>query len=358
MVVVEAPKSDAPASTEAGAIRDARLRQARRRRRVTIALGAIAAAGGLAAAFVGHLGTGSSPRRGVGARRVAFEPAIQRQRSEGWHISPALEGGEYGWCIQEANGGWCSTLPIETPGSALGHDETRHAVAIGAIAGTTGESHKMRATALLTSDVHAVIAYGHPTTLITHARLPYHLRLVQIDLPQDSTTDASGAGLLALGAHGKTLGAFGLEAAPAELVGTIRWWQKPQRGALGPCQIRAHGLPALEPEWGHVAATIEPYPGKIIGRAFFSCADSEYYLHNWPLETAILLDAQHPGSEPAPIPGMKAVPRAPGLFNAPGDWQGEITAVHRGRAWLVVAGGSGLAQRIAVLRHLGATIHL
>lgn len=345
-------------STEAGAIRDARLRQARRRRRLTLALGAVVMVVGPAAALVGYLGTESSPRRGANAGRVGFERARQRQRSEGWHISPALEGGEYGWCIREPQGGGCPTVPIETPGPALGHRKTRHAVAIGAVAGTTEDKHEVRATALLASDVHSVLAYGHPTRLVTYAQLPYHLRLVQIVLPADSTTDASGAGLVALGAHGRPLGAFNREPAPAELVGTIRWWEKPRHGAPGPCQIQAHGLPALEPEWGHVAATIEPYPGKIIGRAFFSCADSEYYLHNWPLETAILLDAQHPGSEPAPIPGMKAVFKAPGLFNAPGDWHGEITVVHRGRAWLVVAGGSGLAQRIVVLRHLSATIHL
>jgi len=215
----------------------------------------------------------------------------------------------------------------------------------------------MRATALLSSEVHAILAYGHQTTLVTHARLPYHLRLVQIILPKGSTTDASGSGLLALDTHSKPLGLLGLEPPPAELVGTIRWWQKPQRGAPGPCQIHAHGLPALEAEWGHVAARIEPYPGKIIGRAFFSCADSEYYLHNWPLETAILLDAQHPDRPPAPIPGMKPDPRRPGSFDAPGDWHGDITAARRGSAWLVVAGGSGAAQRLEVLQHLTANIN-
>jgi hypothetical protein len=137
---------------------------------------------------------------------------------------------------------------------------------------------------------------------------------------------------------------------------TVRWWARPQPLAPGPCQIRAHGLPALEPEWGHVAATIRPYPAKIIGRAFFSCIDSEYYMHKWPLETAILLDARHPGRAPAAIPGMKPVAGSPGLFNAPGDWHGEITAARQQGAWLVVAGGSGLHQRIEVLRHLSASV--
>jgi hypothetical protein len=40
------------------------------------------------------------------------------------------------------------------------------------------------------------------------------------------------------------------------------------------------------------------------------------------------------------------------------DWHGDITAVRHANAWLVVAGGSGLSQRIDVLRHLTASIAL
>jgi hypothetical protein len=115
----------------------------------------------------------------------------------------------------------------------------------------------------------------------------------------------------------------------------------------------------LKPKQGHVAIRIRPYPRKIIGRAFFSCISTDYSLHNWPLTAAILLDAQRPGRTPAPIPGMTPVAGAPGVFNAPGDWHGgDITAARRGNAWLVVARGSGLSQRIEVLRHLSATASL
>jgi hypothetical protein len=161
--------------------------------------------------------------------------------------------------------------------------------------------------------------------------------------------------LLATGANGKPLAYFSPEAG-GRLSTTVRWWQKPQPLPPGPCQIHAEGLPALEPEWGHVAATIRPYPAKIIGRAFFSCIDTEYYLHKWPLESAILLDAQHPGRSPAPIPEMKPVNGATGVFNAPGDWHGEVTAIRHRNSWLVVAGGSGLSQRVEVLRHLSASV--
>jgi hypothetical protein len=93
-----------------------------------------------------------------------------------------------------------------------------------------------------------------------------------------------------------------------------------------------------------------------VGHAFFSCIDTEYNLNHWPLDAAILLDAAHPGAPPAPIPGLIPVPGARGLMNGPGDFKGELTATRRGNAWIVVAGGSGLAQRITVLHHLTAAI--
>ena len=116
-------------------------------------------------------------------------------------------------------------------------------------------------------------------------------------------------------------------------------------------------MPGLAQQWSHVASSIIAAPAGLVGRAFFSCIDVEYYLHGkWPLDAAVLLDAAHPGSPPAAIPGLGPVPGHAGLFNGPGDFKGELTATRRGEAWLVVAGGSGLAQRLRVLSHLSATI--
>jgi hypothetical protein len=61
---------------------------------------------------------------------------------------------------------------------------------------------------------------------------------------------------------------------------------------------------------------------------------------------------------PAAIPGLSPVPGEAGYVNGPGDFKGELTAIRRGNAWLVVAGGSGLSQRIEVLSHLNATVRL
>ena len=351
----------APAPPDAGAIREARTRQLRRRRSRYAGAAAFLALGAVIAWAAGGSGAKPSPAGSRGGRAV-FGHSRLRRVPVGWSISPALEGGSYGWCLQEGGGGAsCATVPAETRGASGG---TR---AIGSVAGVNISKDGERFTALVGSAVRGVLANGRPAALVVRARLEYGLRMVQIDVRRHTAFPTPGAAqapalpavaspsLLATGNGGRPLGYLGLETAAAPRI-DIRWWAKGQPLPAGPCQIRAQGLPALEPEWGHVVARIAPYPLKIMGRAFFSCIDSEYYLHNWPLETSILLDAQSPGRPPAPIPGMKPVGGQNGLFNAPGGWHGEITATRHGNGWLVVAGGSGLAQRIEVLRHLRATV--
>jgi len=124
----------------------------------------------------------------------------------------------------------------------------------------------------------------------------------------------------------------------------------------GPCALSARGMPALARQWSHVASSITSAPAGLVGRAFVSCIDVEYHLGGWPLDVAVLLDAAHPGSPPAAIPGLDPVPGHTGFFNGPGDFKGEMTATRRGETWLVVAGGSGLAQRLLVLSRLSATV--
>lgn len=345
-VVVEPQKPQAPPSPDAGVIRDAHARQTRRRRRIA---GVLIALGVLGALIGGLLeGQGSKSTGHSRAQRLAFERAKQRRSARGWYISPALEGGSYGWAVMEAQGAGCCTLP--RPNSS--------GVTIGAIAGWTGNNYEEAATALLSDRVKAIVVSGQYAQLQTMAQLPYGLRMVKIVFPRHARhLFGEGApGVLALDANAHPIGYI----RPAE--GTpetaVHWWEKPERLPAGPCQIHAQGVPGLMGEWGHVATAIRPYPARITGRAFFSCIDTEYYLHNWPLETAILLDAQHPGRRPAPIPDMKAIPGAHGLYGSPGDWHGEITAARHGNWWLVVAGGSGLRQREEVLAHLHASVSL
>jgi hypothetical protein len=332
---------------DAGVVRDARARGSRRRKRVLAAAVLTAAiVGGL----LGALGGGSkhgSAARGASQRRLAFERARELRRAVAPHISPALEGGSYGWAVIERSGGGCCTLPTPNP----------RGVAIGTSAGWSGDRREETITALVARGVTGFVARGERGRMVTLARLPYGLRLVHIEFPRHvQPIGAEGAAdLVAIGARERPIGLL-RDSGPGATA--VRWWAKPQAQPAGPCQIRAHGLAGLEREWGHVAVAIRAYPAHIIGRAFFSCIDTEYFLHNWPLETAILLDAQQPGSAPAPIPGMHAIAGVAGVFAAPGDWHGQITAVRDGNFWLAVAGGSGLMQRLQVLRHLSGSVSL
>lgn len=117
----------------------------------------------------------------------------------------------------------------------------------------------------------------------------------------------------------------------------------------GACELTQHGLPGLVPEWGHVISRIKAVNDSE-GEVFLSCVDTEYYLHGWPLEVAVLLDAAEPGQVLGPVPGGQPVIGHPGVVNlAAGQFPGSLTAQRVGQAWLVVQGGASLAQRLRVL---------
>jgi hypothetical protein len=117
----------------------------------------------------------------------------------------------------------------------------------------------------------------------------------------------------------------------------------------GACEIAQNGLPGLRAQWGHVLARIEPVTNAE-GELFLSCVDTEYFLHGWPLDSAVLLDARRPGLTLGPLPGASPVAGHPGVVNvALGALPGDLTARHIGNAWLVVEGGASLVQRLQVL---------
>ena len=152
-----------------------------------------------------------------------------------------------------------------------------------------------------------------------------------------------------------------------------RWWPLPfgtvpyhhpgyhGRTHPGPgvCELAQHGLPALHAQWGHTVAWISPVHDAL-GEVFLSCIDAAYYLHGWPFDVAVLLDGRQPGQVLGPIPGARPVPGQPEMVDlATGQFPSSlftrnfgVTAKRVGNAWLVVQGGSGLAQRLQVLNAL------
>jgi hypothetical protein len=130
------------------------------------------------------------------------------------------------------------------------------------------------------------------------------------------------------------------------------------RGVLEAAGFDVHLSPALDGGQYGWCVAVEEHPALI---AYGACAMTPVAstpLAIWPLDAAVLLDAAHPGTSPAAIPGLEPVPGRRGYFNGPGDFKGELTATRVGDSWLVLAGGSGLAQRLEILRHLTATVKL
>jgi hypothetical protein len=127
------------------------------------------------------------------------------------------------------------------------------------------------------------------------------------------------------------------------------------RTKRGACQITTAGVAGLTAQWGGTIRHIRSVTG-IIGRPFLGCADTEYYLENWPLDIGVVLDATQPGAAPAPLPLMKPVRGHLGYFQAPGG-NGNVLGRRIHGAWLLVEGGSDLQQRLNVLEHARASIH-
>lgn len=136
----------------------------------------------------------------------------------------------------------------------------------------------------------------------------------------------------------------------------VRWWEKPEKLPLRP--VPAH---SKRPPWPGAAVGPCRRNDSALWPAHHRASLLLLHGHRVlpaPLDTATLLDARHPGRIPAPISLMTPVRGMPGLYNAPAGWHGQLTARRHGASWLVVAGGSGLAQRIEVLVHLRARIAL
>jgi hypothetical protein len=350
-----------PASSfdlEQGVIEEARRRRRARHKRIGLS-GIVVLAG---------LGVGTwmlSSATGASHGRLALPADPPRVASHAstppstfnLRLSPSLDGGTAGWCVavdeiasRGIAGGGCGALPVSTEPF---------------VTAMSGESLKTRTetiTVLTTPAVAAILVNGRRrVATVVPPGVPYGLRAAQLVLPlkvKRSKTGRLGVSmpreprLTALTASGRPLSTPGERGEPLRL------------SPHGPCALNAAGLPGLQPKWSHVAAAIESAPIGLVGRAFFSCIDTEYFLGPSALDAAVLLDAAHPGSLPAAIPGLTSVPGTPryvngqGYFNGPGDFKGELTATRIGDAWLVVAGGSGLKQRIEVLRHLSASVRL
>ena len=340
-----------------GVIADARRRQQARRVRVALCVGLFLAVAGLTAAL---LDAGGSPASQDKARLPAGTAARRHAATFGVRLSPALDGGQYGWCvgIEELGyagivGGGCSMTPVASAPVAF------------RLSGASAQTRRQSTVLVTAPDVAAVLVNGSrriPTVALPG--LPYGLRAVRVVTPLDVRSLRHARQgfaalreprMVALDGSGRPLAQPPI--APGKSGAVVRPVRAGSSGS-GPCSLYARGVPGLAAQWSHVASAIRPFTGALVGHALFSCIDTEFYLRHWPLDAAVLLDAAHPGSRPAAIPGFVPVPADPGYYGGSPDFKGNLTAVRSGDVWLVVAGGSGLAQRLDLLRHLTPVVRL
>ena len=263
-------------------------------------------------------------------------------------FSPPIEGGSLGWCVDYRTSNESSSACPQRTSAVSPILEPSW--------GSSAPPPVTQEFVLTTSMVAAVSVNGSPA-IPTHAdeAIPDGLRAVLVEfaspgrrllrhLPRVAALDGRGNPIKRSEPSFRSQG-YGLEGV---------FWQHPSRPPLGACELSANQLPGLTPEWGHVVPKIRPFTG-LLPPALLSCIDTEYYLENWPLDAAVVLNAAHPGAPPEPLYDFKQVPGHPGVVESPSRSQ---VARRAGGAWIVVEGGSGLQQRLTVLAHLRASIHL
>jgi hypothetical protein len=219
---------------------------------------------------------------------------------------------------------------------------------------------------LTTNEVASVsIAGGERVPTATNPTLPDGLRAAALQgpsgelkpalaepCPSVTAFDASGAALSTQGSVGGTPLASRLDSTA---------WEHPGHPPSGPCELRATQLRRGTVAWGgKVARRVAPVR-RLLGRAFLSCDDT-LYVHGGGeyITAAILLDAAHPGTTPAPLPGMRPLAKHPGIFLAPSSERMMMVARRIPHAWLVATEETpeGLAGPRALLEHLRARIEL
>jgi hypothetical protein len=325
-------------------IEEARRRQQRRRTRLAIAIviaaPLIAVAGALikgSKARPAHPGLpGHSPAGAKGSPAPTFNV----------RLAPTLEVGRAGWqFFYEEHG---SPVAGVTTGPAVRSEA--YVATEGAIPGDS----QTRTTIIVTSSKVAAVQFEGATRVPTVALsgLPYGYRAARILTP----AELGPPSLVPLDAHARSIVNEPENRTPRQA--HVRAWRYPGATPAGSCGLRASPMPGLTAQAGKVATAIRPLSAanggrQVVGRAFLPCVSIEYHLDNTPLRALVLLDADDPSAPAAALPDFKPVSGAPGFLD-----QGGLTATRAGNAWLIVAQGSGTAQRVKLMRHLTALVKL
>jgi hypothetical protein len=283
-------------------------------------------------------------------------------------LVPRLGAGDGGWCIttiRAASG--CPSLGLSVSrGPIIIEHWSGQSTYFGGGRRSSGEGPVREGIVLTTSEV-AAVSFEGGAPIATHAEsaLPDRLRGAILDLRGGSGGQVGGltvppplprSHFTALNAKGEPIPQLHAPAPPLGFVVPNRSWGRSATQPPGVCGVEVRGLAGLVSEGGGVMTAVRPHPD-VRGREFVDCERTTYLLDKWPLEVNVLLDAAHPGSTPARLPALQPLAGHPGLFEGPG-LEADTIARRIPGAWLLVAEGEGLQQRLTFLEHLRATVHL
>lgn len=270
-------------------------------------------------------------------------------------LTPSLQAGTIGWCnfivfrdVPEPHGG-------KNAGFGGGSCGVGTAALGAPLFAADGQRGAGLWYVLAAPQVAAVHFLDGPTVLTRgDPRLPFGFRVAVASLPQRLFAHGGPPLVSALAADGRVIpgGAY-QQPPPSEPTSS---WSSPAPAARGACALTARPGSAVRVLRGSVIAAIVPDRG-VLGHAFISCEDAEISLHGRAaLLAAVLLDAKHPGSSPAPLPDMQPVNGSPGVFArsnplAFGSAR-SLLARRDGAAWLMVAGAENVNQGLQALRAL------
>jgi hypothetical protein len=274
---------------------------------------------------------------------------------------PILRGGAAGWCVTEAAGAGCQISRL------------KHGPIVGEFWIAEPTKERAQGYALTMPNVAAVTVNGSRSIeTLREPGLPEGWRAVAVKIEGEWAPKVKMPGLLGnppyeaparlpmftpLDIAGNSLAQNNEEGPFLEQEVAGRHWSRPATEPTGACELHSTRLQGLVTNAGFVVARAEPVNG-LLGRPFLSCASNSYTLEGWPLVGSVLIDATRPGAAPPLLPAMKAIRGHRGAFSALGS-NGPMVARHgAGGAWLVVSGGENKAQRLMLLKHLHATVHV
>jgi hypothetical protein len=339
----------------------------RRRPRRWHALGLIAAAlvaGGCAAATI--VLTGEKSGQLTGALPRAFDVAPLKANRYDLEIAPDLMAGKVGWCVSfelledarpaSLGGGPCSAIngPLVGGGLAgISGSAVIYDVITARVAAVRLSAEHLHRLVIPVSNPHipygwkiAVATVKPLTRVINHRRM----RLVLPILPTVSLLNPQLRSIPLDWTRGEKITSL-----PVRTV-------NPLHPAASSCAIRVGALAGLSAVSESVLREAPTNPASTGGPGYLSCASVELRFDGNPVIAAILLNAQHPGTRPAPLPETHPLAGDRQTYVGPGaeevgflkfgfSYAATITARRVGDAWLVIQGPAGQQSNILNVLH-------